>query len=537
MTHDVVVRGGRVLDGLGGPPVPADVAFRGGLVVEVGGDVGPGHREVEVDGRIVAPGFVDSHTHSDAVPQLGPEHADLRLGSVRQGVTTEICGNCGFSLFPVPERRRAEVGRHLAAVFGPGVATYPDFDAMAADYGRRPMATNLASLVGQGTLRAAVVGFDHRPATGEERRRMARLATQALDRGAVGLSTGLLYPPGSYADVDELVAVAGGLGRRGRPYVSHVRDEMDGVREAVTEALHIAAAVGAPAHISHLKAAGPASHGRMPELLRLLDAAGAAGVTATADVYPYTAGSTVLHALLPPWATEGGVGAMCRRLSDDAVLEELRRNPGRRSPGWQNLLAGIRWDDVRVASAPGHDDLEGVSIAAVAHGWRTDPVAAVARLLAATDATVTIVFETAHSDDVRRALAWPRSTVGSDGIPTPGKPHPRWAGSFARTLRLARDEGLLPLPEAVRKMTSLAADRFGLAGRGRLVEGAVADVVVFDPDRVADGATYEEPLAPPVGVDHVFVGGEEVVAGGEDTGARPGRFLRWGSRAGAPTEP
>jgi len=508
--------------------VEADVHLVDGVVVAIDpagvtatGDV------IDASGLIVAPGFIDTHTHSDALPFLGNEHDDLRLGSVRQGVTTEVAGNCGFSLFPAPVGAAGlAVARHLESLFGPGTHTATSIVEYASALRHAPMATNLVSLVGQGTLRAAVVGFDRRPATTEELSEMTALADTALAGGAAGLSTGLLYPPGSYASTDEVVALAMVAARHGQPYVSHIRNEMDGVVAAVREALAIGATSGAAVHVSHLKAGGRRNHGKLSELIALLEGARGAGHEVTADIYPYTAGSTVLHALLPPWATEGGLAETLARISRRTVRDRIRAEFARPPAGWQNFLAGGSWEDVTIASSPAHPEVEGSTVAVVAARAGADEIDALCDLLIDEGGAVTVIIEMAATDDMETCLVWPHTTIGSDGIPIPGKPHPRWAGSFARVLgRYVRDRELMGLEEAIRKMTSLAAHRFGLSGRGWLRPGAVGDLVVFDADQIVDNATYSEPLAAPSFVRHVVVNGIAVIRDEQDTGARPGQFL------------
>lgn len=528
MTSNLVIRGGLVADGLGAELVKADVHIVDDVIAAVGpAEIKTTSDILDASGLVVAPGFVDTHTHSDALPFLGSEFDDLRLGSLRQGVTTEIAGNCGFSLFPTPPGEAGvPVTRHLESLFGPGVRTAASITDYATALRQAPMAANLVSLVGQGTLRAAVVGFDRCPATAEELSEMTKLADDAMAAGAAGLSTGLLYPPGSYAPTEEIIALARIAARHSRPYVSHIRNEMDGVVDALKEALAIGATSGAAVHISHLKAGGRENHGKLPELLAILEEARYKGQDVTADIYPYTAGSTVLHALLPPWATEGGTANMLERVRLPAVRERIRSEFAKPPESWQNFLAGGSWDDVTIASSPAHPEVEGTTVTALAARSGIDEIDAVCNLLIDEMGAVTVIVEMAAFDDMETCLAWPHTTVGSDGIPIPGKPHPRWAGSFARVLgRHVRDRHLIGLVEGIRKMTSLAAQRFALEGRGQLRPGAVGDIVVFDADQIVDNATYSQPLAPPSHVRHVVVNGVPVIRDTQDTGARPGRFL------------
>lgn len=472
------------------------------------GSVGAADEVVDVAGMVVAPGFIDAHTHSDTTvlaAAAGELDETQSYAAVRQGVTVEVAGNCGFSAFPGTFSGLAALGRAHAAV------------------GRT---NHLVSLVGHGSLRAAVVGFEARTASGAEIARMAESLDAALASGAVGLSTGLIYTPGSYADTAEVTALARMAALYGKPYVTHLRDEMSGVESALAEALAIAQESGAALHVSHHKTAGKHAWGRTSTTLAKLTGLRDAGMDVTCDVYPYTAGSTALAAMLPPWAHDGGPVRLLERLRDPAQRALMRMAIEQGVPGWENTVGNGGWDRISVAGARRHPDYQGKSIAELAASRGMDSLDLVAELLLSEDGDVTIISHSMQEDDMRRVLAAPFAVIGSDGVPTPGRPHPRWAGSFARVLgHYTREVGLFALPEAVRKMTGAAAARFGLAGRGVLRDGAYADIVVFAPERIADRATYEEPLAAPDGVAMVIVGGHVVVRDGEVLAARPGRVL------------
>jgi len=528
MGFDMTVTGGLVVDGSGADPVAADVGIRDGRITAVGDlSTTSSSRTLNASGLWCTPGFIDTHTHSDLAAFLDPAHDAVRLASVRQGVTTEVCGNCGFSPFPVPEEAAGAVAAHLGTLWSGRAHTFPDLVEYAAAVEGAGLVNNLVPLVGHGTLRAAVVGFDARDATAAELDAMAALLDTALAEGAAGLSTGLVYPPAHHAPTAEIIHLARVAARHHRLYATHIRDETDRVPESVAEALRVADQAGVPVHISHLKSAGPPNWGVVQEVVATLDQAQGRGVDVTADMYPYTAGSTMLHSLLPPWVSAGGVAAMLERLADPKVRKRIGGDIASGLPGFQNLAGLTGWGNVSVASAPRHPEYEGRSIADLAAAAAADPVDLVAELLIAEEAAVTIIHDSMSLEDNRATLAWSHTMVGSDGIPTPGKPHPRWAGSFVRMLgRYGREERLVGMADAVRKMTSLPAARFGLAGRGALRERAAADVVVLDPATVTDRATYTEPLLPPAGIHHVVVGGVAVILDGEPTGATPGRVLR-----------
>ena len=501
----LLLRGGVVADGTGAALAAGDVGVVGGRVRMLApGAVTDAEEVVDVSGFVVAPGFIDAHTHSDTASVDRLDEAQV-FASVLQGVTTEVAGNCGHSAFPGRYSGLAALSRAHRAV------------------GR---ANHLVSLVGHGTLRAAVVGQEARAATAIEIARMAAALDEALASGAVGFSTGLIYTPGCYADTAEITALASVAARHGKPYVTHLRDEMSGVSDALEEAVAIARRSGAALHVSHHKTAGKYAWGRTSVTLSRLAELRESGMDVTCDVYPYTAGSTALSAMLPPWAHDGGPERLLERLRQPGQRDLVREAIAEGVPGWENTVGNGGWDRIVVTGAPRHAAYQGRTIASLADAAGVDPVDLVADLLLGEDGDVTIISHSMREDDVRRVLAAPFTMIGSDGVPTHGLPHPRWAGSFARVLgRYTREAGLFDMAEAVRKMTGATAARFGLTDRGVLRDGAHADLVVFDAAQVADRATFAEPLTPPEGVRLVIVGGAVVVRDGALMTARPGRVV------------
>jgi N-acyl-D-aspartate/D-glutamate deacylase len=422
--------------------------------------------------------------------------------------------------------REPEVRRYLQLILGPETEVYGSLGDYATAVEAGGLATNLATLVGHGTLRSALLGFDDRPARDSELATLHGAARAALEDGALGVSSGLIYSPGSFATTGELVEVARAAAELDRLYVTHIRDEMDNVDRAIDEALQVGLDSGARVQISHHKTAGKQNWGRTLETLDRLERARDAGSDVCVDVYPYTAGSTILAVLLPPWVSSGGVDELVRRLGSSDVRERVRHDLDHGLAGWQRVIGNDGWADVRVASAARHPELEGRSIAAIAEVENVDPLDLVADLLIDEKGQTTVVVSTMAEEDVARVLASPLAMIGSDGIPVPGKPHPRWAGAFARVLgRYTREQRLLTLEAAVHKMTEFPANRFGLENRGVLAEGMAADIAVFDFDSILDAATYDEPLLPPTGIHHVLVNGQFGVRDGFPTGKRAGVFL------------
>ncbi|WP_144119065.1 N-acyl-D-amino-acid deacylase family protein [Catellatospora sichuanensis] len=516
--HDLLLRGGTVYDGLGGPGAVADVAVTGDQVVALGADLGPARRVIDVTGLAVAPGFIDAHSHSDPVP-LMPDPQPFKL---YQGVTTEIVGNCGFSFAPLDDATIEATGPLFAEMAG-GVPVVPrDFAGYLADIAAAGPTNHIAALVGHNTLRAYANGMDERLRPGALAQ-MCRLADEAFAAGAVGLSSGLIYPPGSYGDTDELVALARVAHRWNRPYTTHLRNEDDRLAEAMDEAITIATRARVRLQISHCKVAGRANHGGGKALLARLHAARQSGVDVRGDQYPYRAGGTFLNALLPGAALIGGTAAMRARLADPAgrarlraMAEDLTRPNG--------FWARVTPADVLVTTHGTRPEATGRTLAELAGSG--DPFDTLCAVLV-DDPGAGMVITLMAEEDVETIMADPLIGIGSDNGPPVGLQHPRTWGCFPRVLgEYVRERGLLTLSEAVRKMTSAIADQFGLAGRGYVGAGAVADLVVFDPATIGHDGTYAVPDVRPTGVEYVLLAGQAVVERGRFTGERRGRVLR-----------
>ena len=527
---DLKIEGAEVIDGTGTAGGRTDVGVRDGLIAAVGdlSREAAGNR-LHAAGRVLAPGFIDMHSHSDW-RLWGHRRAESKI---RQGVTTEVVGNCGFSPAPASAEHLDDLrGFALYVPKGMDFAWRSVGEYLDA-FDRDGSALNVVQLVGHGTLRIAAMGFARRAPDARELALMQSLLADAMDAGAWGLSSGLIYAPGSYATTEELVALAGVPGRQRGLYASHIRGEGATLLDAVAEAIRIGREGRVSVQVSHLKAAGRPNWGKVADALALIDAARAEGLDVMADVYPYTASSTTLRTLLPDWALEGGVDAMLARLADPAARARIRAEL-EAPPTGQSLLDRVGWENVMVSSCATRKDAEGRRLSELGAARGVDPLDAALDLLADEGGKAYMILFQLAEADVRRALAHPAVMIGSDGSAlapygelAAGKPHPRSYGTFPRVLgEYAREQRVLSLPQAVHKMTGLPARRLGLADRGVIAPGKRADLVVFDAKRIADQATYEEPHRYPVGVEHVLVNGRFVIKDGEHTGSLPGRVLR-----------
>ncbi len=526
-TFDLVIRGGTILDGTGGPPWSADLGIVGDTIRAIG-TISPEQSATTIDaaGKMVSPGFIDIHSHSDRSILRYP----TAPSRVHDGITTEVTGNCGSSVAPIWGPARELVAKKLSADYETeltweGVAGY--FETME----ELGISLNQALLVGQGSLRRATIGLEDRQPSEDERRLMARKLIEALDDGAFGLSTGLGYVPGLFTPTDEIIFLAAVVARRNGLYASHIRNEEGGLLGAVHEAIETGRQSGARVEISHLKSSGPGNWSNQRAALDLIASARAAGVQVLADAYPYTAYSTGLRSFLPAWAQEGGWEAAVGRLGDPAERTRIRDEM---DESVTNDLG--RWSLVVIASVrkEANRKLVGKDLEEIADQWSVEPAEAAIRLLELEDGSVSIVGHAMSQDNVDMVLSHPLVMIGSDGgsIAPEGpagraRPHPRHYGACARVLgHFVRERGLMDLATAVRKMTSMPADQVGLVDRGRIARGKKADLVVFDAAAVRDAATFADPHRTSRGIEHVFVNGTAVVSGGAHTGARPGRALR-----------
>jgi N-acyl-D-aspartate/D-glutamate deacylase len=527
---DLLIRGAEVIDGTGAPGRRVDVSVRDGRIAAIGGEARPAQRVVDAAGFVLSPGFIDIHTHSDFTLPLNP----LAEGKIRQGVTTEVLGNCGFSAAPAPPGRAAELRDYLAA----SAPWLPFRETSFAAYLESfpPTSVNTVMQVGHNTLRLLAMHMENRRAGPAELALMERWLEEALDAGALGLSSGLFTAPGSYAGSEELTALGRVLGRHGGAYASHIRNEGPAVFEAVDEAVALGETCGVHVQIAHLKVSGTENWGGAGRLLAQIDTARRRGVRVDCDQYPYTTATNPLRNLFPVWIQEGGLPAMLDRLRDGAARERIRADIAARGHGSFGHLPS--WDAVRVAISPNQPEHAGRTMGEIARARAMDPLDAACEYLATDEGHTRVLLTAMAEDDVREILRSPAVLIGSDGtalapygVTGQGKPHPRYYGTFPRVLgHYVRELGLLSLHEAIRKMTGGSAAALGLVERGLIREGFRADLCLFDPARIADQATYDDPHRYAAGITLVVVNGTVVIDGGEHTGALPGQVLRRTSR-------
>jgi N-acyl-D-amino-acid deacylase len=524
---DLLVRYGQVVDGSGALRYRADVAVDGGRIVEVG-QLGGVEADTVLDasGCVVAPGFVDMHSHADySLPSL-PTADSL----VHQGITTIVAGQCGASPAPLLDETREQViAMNQSEDMPLPWQEWSTFGSYLDYLAHTGVSLNVVPLVGQGTVRSAVMGFTaRRPDRGQVARMQAEVA-QAMDEGAVGISTGLIYPPGSYTSTEELIAMTRPVGERDGLYFSHIRGEGNTLLDSVAEAIRIGREAGAPVQISHFKAVGEPNWPKSAAALDLIDQARAEGVDVTADLYPYLASSTGLSATLPDWANEGGKEAILKRLADPAA----RRRMAADMLGGRTPRAG-GWDAVFISSSPKNRSYEGRHVADLAAEAAKSPHDWIFDVLLETELDVGMIKFSMSEDNRKLELRHPTMMIGTDGSGrapegplSRGKPHPRNYGTFPRVLGYyVREQGVISLEEAIWKMSGFPAQKLRWTDRGLLKKGLRADLVVFDPDRVADQATYEAPHQFPRGIHHVAVNGRLVIQEDAHTGARPGTILR-----------
>ena len=516
MKYNLLIRGCGIINGKSTPAFKADLGIRDGKISAIGPlPDAEAERVLDCPELILSPGFIDIHTHTDFTILINPRAES----KIRQGVTTEVIGNCGSSAAPL-------CGEKLVRVQEQNKDLVIDWNTLGEYRDRvniQGTAVNLIPLTGHGNIRASVMGYDPRPPGREEMNRMLELLRQSLEEGSRGISTGLVYPPGVFSGSDELVELLSEVSRFGGIYSTHMRNESDRVEEAVEEAINLAEKAGVSLQISHLKAQGRRNWHRIESCFRKIEAARSRGMDIHCDRYPYIASATDLDILLPSWTWEGGSEEELRRLSEPTIRKRIR-----------DEITKDDWESVIISRVTTEENrkLEGRNLKDIAADRRLEPVDCLFDILMEEELEVEALFFGMSRDNLERILKKPYCMIASDasaradyGLLSRGKPHPRTFGTFPRVLGKLVRRGVLPLEEAVYKMTGLPAEKLGLKDRGVIREGAAADLVIFNPAKVKDRATYQNPHLYPEGIEYVIVNGEIVLEAGLQTGKLPGRFL------------
>jgi len=531
MNFDLAIINGRILDGTGNPWFKADIGIKEGKIDFIGKLRKPSAEKViNAENLIICPGFIDIHSHSDFTVLVDPKAES----KIMQGVTLEVVGNCGSSAAPMNDFLREHRERYLKPTLGEEIEF--DWETMNQYFKKleaKGIAVNIASLVGHGTVRTCVLGFSDRSPTSSELEEMKELVAKAMEDGAIGLSTGLIYTPGCYAKTEEIIELAKVAAEYGGIYASHIRGEGATLIEAVKEAITIGEKASIPVEISHFKASGKPNWGKVKEAIKIILEARNRGVDVTADQYPYIASSTGLVALLPKWAREGGAEKILERLKNPKIRNKIRDEMKS-----YTLRDEEYWSRIMISQVGKNKQFEGMRIAEIAKILDKDPIDTVLDLILEEETIVRMINFGICEEDVETIMKLTWVMVGSDGravSPTgklgEGKPHPRYYGTFPRVLgRYVRERKVIPIELAVRKMTYLPAWRLGFRDRGIIREGAWADIVIFDPNEINDKATFINPHQFPVGIKYVIVNGEITVENGKHTGRLNGRVLRLQNR-------
>jgi N-acyl-D-amino-acid deacylase len=531
-TFDILITEGLLIDGTGDPAYQGDIGISDGRIACIQTKINrPAKRVIPAKGMAVSPGFIDVHSHDDFYLLFRPACDE----KVLQGVTTTVVGNCGFSAAPIAGPHSAELMDGLRS-FGAHhipekLRNFSSFENYLQTLETVGPGINVLPLVGHNTIRIAVMGMDKRPPTGPELEEMKARVSQAMEEGAFGFSTGLIYTPGTYTQTDEIIELTRVAASFGGIYTSHLRSEGNGIIAALQEAVRIGEETGVPVQVSHHKVGGKKNWGRSTETLAILSAANARGLRVTCDQYPYRAASTILIAVLPPHLLAGGPEETSKKLKDSKIREKAIaeiEDDDQKEP-WENLIQAAGFEGIIISSSPKHPQYIGKSLTAIAEEQGKNPYDAVFDLVAEEGWSTGMIIFSMAEEDIDRIMKYPLTMFGSDGVPNFGgsRVHPRFAGTFPRVLcRYVREKGILSLEEAVRKMTSLPARTFGLDQKGILKEGRDADLAIFDPQTVADKATFEAPQEKPEGIPYVIVNGQLVVDQGKVTGNPAGNILR-----------
>ncbi|MGC8610854.1 MAG: N-acyl-D-amino-acid deacylase family protein [Thermoplasmata archaeon] len=514
---DLIIKNGKIFDGTGNDWFKFDIGILNDKIEFIGNlNKTDGESLIDAKGKIVSPGFIDIHSHSDLSAMLYPT-ADSK---VLQGVTTEVVGNCGSSPAPVKKENleliKDYIGNEISDKLPWNWRTMDDFYQEVEKIGS---SVNFVPLVGHGTLRVAVMGYENREPTDNELKEMKSLLEQEMKSGYFGISTGLEYAPGSYSKTEEIIELARVVSKYGGIYATHIRNEGSGVVDAINEAITISKEAGTPLEISHLKVVGKENWDRDDKILKLIYDARKNGIEVNADVYPYTASHTTLTIMLPSWVLEGGVRNALSKLQDHQLKEKIRYEILRKGPDWERI------------TIPSYN---GKSIKELSVEWNIDPFETFVKLLLDNNGSVSIIGHSMREESVEKFILSPLVSIGSDSSgrkpgegPLGGLTHPRAYGTFPRVISgYWREKNLISLSEAIRKMTGLSAAKLRLKERGLIKEGYYADLVIFDPEKISDLATFNDPIKFPAGIDYVIVNGVIVAERGKHTNKKPGRIIK-----------
>lgn len=526
--YDLIIRSASIIDGTGSPAFVGDIGIIGERIAGLRAQLEEeAHSEIDARGWTVAPGFIDAHTHDDLIV--------LRKAvvppKVHQGITTLVIGNCGFGMAPTIPTHEEAMKVASAAVLGEDnqAWNWPTMGNFLQAL--RPMALgqHVRALLGHNTLRVAVMGFELRAATEQELATQEALVAEAMQAGAAGMSLGLMYVPGMSAPRHELVCLARVVARYGGIVTSHMRGEGDYLLDSLDEMLTLAEQAEVAVHISHLKVTGRKNWGSISNALERIENGRARGLSITADMYPYTAGSTTMTQLMPPWVLEGGVKHMLKRLQDPAIRQQIRQDFINGIPGWENQVGALGWERISLSSVQReeHRMLEGLNMVEAAEKLGLSPEEAFFHLMLTEEGQITIIVFSMDERDVDTVIQAPFTMLGSDGLPIlSGRPHPRLYGTFPRFIRrYVHELKSLKLEQAISKITAFPAARFGIAERGKIAAGQIADLSIFDPAQICDLATYQNPQVYPDGILAVIISGKPVVLRGQLQANWPGKLL------------
>jgi N-acyl-D-amino-acid deacylase len=525
---DILIKNAEIIDGTGKSGFKADVGIVDQRIVIIAVNISQeASQTIRAEGLCLVPGFIDPHMHSD-LTVFGNQRAE---SSIHQGVTTQVIGNCGLSAAPMAGET---VGDLQALSMGIDIGFKWESMAEYLEHLQKTgMAVNMVPLIGHSNVRGLVLGYDDVKPTPDQQVKMENLVDEAMEQGARGISTGLFYTPGFFAHTEEIIGLAGIVAKHGGIYASHIRSESDGVLKAVEEAIEIGKQAAIQVQYSHVKICGHGNWEMIDDLVALLESDEARDTRLGCDQYPYIASSSILSSILPYWAQEGSGKLIAQRIKDRAIRELLRKDWIENCIEWDNRSGVRNWNDLLVTNCSSRPEVIGMTIEEISSQDSLDPLDTAMNLISLDDARIGVVYFDQHEDIVKKLMKLPFVAIGSDsmgaspyGILGQSSPHPRCYGTFPRVLgRYVREEKVLSLEEAIRKMTSLSAERFCLTDRGVIREGAWADIVLFDAQVVSDKATFTDPHQYPVGIEYVIVNGEIVINLGDHTGALPGQVL------------